>query len=116
MKVILQKGSKSNLSTLVVFLAKDKKSGKASGGKLSAELAKLLENAASEAKFTGGSKETVFYRECNADGYKNVLFVGLGSDADSEALRVAGAVVYGALKAQKVTSAGVLGDSLLKNF
>jgi leucyl aminopeptidase len=114
MKVVLQKGPQTNLSTLVLLFAKDKKSGKPSGGKLGALVQKLVDNAVADAAFTGGAKESVFYRECNADGYKNVLLVGLGESPDTESLRVAGAVVLNGLKAHKLTSAGIAGEAILK--
>jgi leucyl aminopeptidase len=118
MKVVLQKGTQKTLSTLVVFFAKDKKSGKPSGIKVSADLQKLVDAAAADAGFSGDKKESVFYRDHGVDGYKNTLLVGLGDRAalELESLRVAGAIALGALKNHKITSAGVLGDSILKNF
>ena len=114
MKIVLQKLPKTDLSTLVVFFAK--KQGRSTGAKLSPDLQKLADAAIADAAFTGAAKESVFYRDCGVQGYKNILLVGLGETVDAEALRVAAAVTYGALKNHKIVTAGVLGDSLLKNF
>ena len=116
MKMILQKAPQTDLSTLVVFFAKDKKSGKPTGTKVSPEIQKLLETAIADAGFSGSQKETVFFRSCMANGYKNLLFVGLGDSQkiDGEGLRVAAAIAFQAIKTQKLTSAGFAGDSLLK--
>jgi leucyl aminopeptidase len=117
MKVVLKKGPSTDVSTLVVFAAKEKKSGKASFAKLSAELTKLAEFAQADANFGGDKREQLFFRRCDVGGYTHVLFVGLGEigKLDAEAVRVAGSVVFGALKAHKVTSAAILGDSLFKH-
>lgn len=117
MKIILRKGPQRDLSTLVVFAAKDSKSGKPHLSKLPSDLSKLVEFAESDAQFSGDRKESVFFRRANVDGYTNVLFVGLGDSGklDGESFRVAGAVLLGALKSHKVTSAGILAESVLKN-
>jgi len=116
MKVVLQKGPKTDLQTLVVFCAKDKKSGKPVSGKLSPEMSKLVASAHADASFNGDKKEGVFFRQCNVDGYKNILLMGLGDPAqvDGESLRVAGSLCYSALKAHKQTSAGVMAESFTK--
>jgi len=118
MKVLLQKGAGSGLSTLVVFFTKDKKSSKPIGAKLAPELQKLVDSAAADTGFSADRKESLFYRACNVNGYANVLLVGLGdsSDLTTESLRVAGAIALNTLKANKITSAGVAADSLLKYF
>lgn len=113
MKVSLKKAAGSgNAGTLVVFASKGPK------GPVSAKLAKgiqsLLDAAHSEASFNGDKKESLFFRHANAEGFTNVLFVGLGNDVDAESFRVAAATAFGSLKAHKVTSAAVLGDSVLK--
>lgn len=118
MKVALKKGSAANLSTLVVFAAKNKKDNKAAFSKFSPGIQKLGEFAQSDSGFSGDKKETCFFRRADVDNYTNVLFVGLGetSQLNSESLRVAAATAYGTLKSQKVTSVAVLGDSALKFF
>lgn len=117
MKVVLKKGPASELSTLVLLAAKDPKSGKVVLPKLSAEMSQLAAYATSDSNFSGDKKEQVFFRRCNVDGYTNVLFVGLGPVASlsPESFRVAGAYVYNALKANKISSAGLMADSLLKS-
>lgn len=115
MKVSLQKGTPTGLSTLVVFAAKDK-NGKPHTVKLSSELQQLFEFAQTDASFSGDRKEALFFRRCNIDGFTNVLFVGLGSNPDAESIRVAAATTYTSLKANKVVSAGVLGDSLVRQL
>jgi len=117
MKVILKKGPQSELSTLVVCFTKDKKSGKPSGPKVGSDLQKLVDSAVTDTSFSGDRKESVFYRAANIAGHTNVLLMGLGDAAklDNECFRVVGALVFQALKAHKVTSAGVMADSLLKN-
>jgi leucyl aminopeptidase len=113
MKVSLKKAAGSgNAGTLVVFASKGPK-GPATA-KLAKGLQSLLEAAQSEASFNGDKKESLFFRHANAEGYTNVLFVGLGDDVDAESFRVAAATAYGSLKAHKVTSVAVLGDSVLK--
>ncbi len=116
MKVILKKGLKADHSTLVVFFANDKKSGKPVSTKISANLQKLVDAAMADANFSGGKKESVFFRACSTDGYNNVLLMGLGDSTglNLETFRVAGALTLNALKANKVTSAAVLGESLTK--
>jgi len=116
MKVSLKKGTQAGLSTLVVFAAKDKKSGKPSTAKLSPGLQGLFAAAQSDASFSGERKESIFFRSSNVDGYTNVLFVGLGSAPDAESVRVAAAIAYNSLKVHRVTSAGVLGDSLVRQI
>jgi leucyl aminopeptidase len=111
MKVVLKKGLKSDLNTLVVLVTK--KSGKPVFGKLPADVQKWADRAADEASFTGDKKESIFFRHAEVAGFTNLLLVGVG-EASREALRVAGSVVLGALKNHKVTSAGVSGDSFMK--
>ena len=120
MKVVLQKGvspgQSTGLSTLVVLTAKDLKTGKIAPAKLSPALNKLLGFAQDDASFCGDKKEQLFFRRAGIDGFDHVLFVGLGDSTklNAESFRVAGAIVFGALKAHKVTSAGLLAESLLK--
>lgn len=118
MKVILQKGPQTSLSTLVVFCAKDGKSSKPVSGKLSTGVQQLVTAAVSDTGFGGDKKESVFFRACDVDGYKNILLMGLGETLklDNEGLRVAGAITYSALKNHKITSAGLLGESIFKFF
>lgn len=114
MKIILQKSPQKDLSTLVVFFTKDAKSGKPSGGKAGKDVQPLVESAVEDGAFSGDAKESVFFRNANVAEYKNVLLLGLGDakSVDGEALRVAAATALSALKSNKVTSAGVLGESL----
>lgn len=116
MKVVLKKGLSSDLSTLVLFLAKDKKSAKPASTKVSAGLQGLVDSATADAGFSGDKRESVFFRACNVDGYKNVMLMGLGEaqKITPESLRSTAAVTFGALKNHKVTSVAVNGDSLLK--
>jgi len=113
MKLLLKKGLKTDLNTLVVFATKDKKSGKANFGKIPADVQKWAKAAQDDAQFSGDKKETLFFRHADAGGYTNVLFVGIG-EPGREALRVAGCMTYGALKAHKVTSAAIFGDTVTK--
>jgi leucyl aminopeptidase len=111
MKVVLKKGLKADLNTLVVLATK--KSGKPVFGKLPADVQKWAERAESEGSFSGDKKESIFFRHAEVPGFTNLLFVGVG-EASRESLRVAGSVVLGALKNHKVTSAGVFGDGFTK--
>ncbi len=115
MKVSLKKGTASGLSTLVIFAAKDK-NGNALTSKLSPSLQNLFQMAQKDASFVGAAKESVFFRGQDADGYTNVLFVGLGAAPNAESIRVAASVVFNSLKGHKVTTAAVLGDSLVKQI
>ena len=118
MKMNLSKSGKGDVSTLVVLAAKDSKSSKPVSGKLSAGVLKLLDSAQTDGGFSGDKKESLFFRAANVDGFKNILFVGLG-DAKTltgESLRNTGATIFNALKGNKVTSAGISADSFLKLF
>lgn len=111
-RVVLRKSTET--STLVVYASKGKKSGTPSTAKLGPGIQKLLEVAHKDGAFHGDKKEALFFRHCKADGHENVLFIGLGEKPTAECFRVAAAVTLAALKAHKVTSAGVLGDSIIK--
>lgn len=117
MNVILKKGLQTDLSTLVVFAAKDGKTGEPVTCKLGSGIASVLDSAKQDFGFKGDRKETVFFRRAEADGYRHVVLIGLGETGklNGESYRVAGAMVYGALKSHKVTSAGVHGESLFKH-
>lgn len=101
-------------STYVVFVASGNEKNKLSLPKLDAEIAKLISSAANDEAFSGKRKETVFFRQANVGGYAHVLAVGLGSGKSGEDARVAGAAAYQALKGQKVVSADLDLDSVLK--
>ena len=113
MKVVLKKGLETGLNTLVVLALKDKKSGKANFGKLPTDLAKWTKLAETDAQFSGDRKESILYRHAGVLGYTNVLLVGIGQ-AEAEALRTAGAMIFGALKNHKIYSAAIFGDTVLK--
>lgn len=115
LKIQLGKYSSGGAQTLVVFATKDK-SGKPSTPKLSPAIAKLLSAATESHVFSGERKETTFFREANADGFKHVLFVGLGASAnlEPESLRLASAYVVGSLRANKVATAALWLDSAAK--
>ncbi|HMN69909.1 MAG TPA: leucyl aminopeptidase family protein, partial [Bdellovibrionales bacterium] len=115
LNLTLKKGLQSDASTLVVYAAKDKKSGKPVSAKLAPGLQSLLDSAHKDVSFSGDKKESLFFRRVDVEGYTNVLLVGLGVQPDGENLRVAGATTVGALKAHKLTSATLFGDSLLKS-
>lgn len=113
MKIVLKKGLQSDFGTLVVYATKTGKGGKANFGKLPKELLDLAKNAETDGQFTGGKKETVFYRCANVLGYDHVLFVGVG-EPGREAIRVAASVTHSALKGRKIKTAAVFGDGLTK--
>ncbi len=113
MRIVLKKGLPSDLSTLVVYATKTGKSGKPNFGKLPKELLDLVKNAETEGQFSGGKKETVFYRCANVLGFSHVLFVGVG-EPGREAIRVAASVTHSSLKGRKIKSAAVYGDGLVK--
>ena len=116
MKMTLSKTTKAQPNTLVLFAAKDKKSGQPAFAKVGADLQKVINNASEDAQFTGDKRESVFYRRAGLGESANVLVVGLGEigSLNNESLRTAGAVAYHALKAHRVTSAALHGDSFLK--
>jgi leucyl aminopeptidase len=116
MKVILRKGLQSDLSTLVVFLGKDKKSGKPVTAKVSAPIQGLIDSAIAETGFSGDRKESVFFRDSNIDGYKHILLMGVGDSQkiSNETLRIAAGVTFTAIKSHKLTSVAIHGDSVLK--
>jgi leucyl aminopeptidase len=69
-------------------------------------LTRLAEN-----KFFEGKKgESYCLREANIDGFRHILFVGLGDEKkiNAENLRRAGASAYKAAKSQKASTAGLL--------
>ncbi len=113
MKVLLKKGLKADLNTLVVYATKTGKTGKPNFGKVPKELLHWTQAAEADAQFTGDKKESIFFRQANVLGYTNVLFVGIG-EPGREALRTAGAMTYGALKNHKITSVGIFGDTVTK--
>lgn len=117
MKVVLKKAPQADLSTVVVFVAKDGKTGKRAAAKIDADLIKIVDSAGEDFGFSGDSKETLFFRRAEVAGFKHVALVGLGDARrlNGEAFRVAGAVAYGLLSAHKVVTAGIHGDSFLKH-
>jgi leucyl aminopeptidase len=117
MKVVLKKGLQADLSTLVVFAAKDSKSGKPSTSKLNSELSQIVEYAQQDFGFSGDRKESLFFRRAEADGFTHVALVGLGdaSKLDAESFRIAGSTAYSILKSHKITSAALHGDSAFKH-
>lgn len=116
MKVISKKLSQSNIQTLVVFASKDETAKKASAGKLTAPIQKLLDQANKEQTFSGDKKETLMFRNAGTEDVENILFVGLGASKKltAENLRVAAAVAYHACKSNKTSSAGILVDSFAR--
>jgi len=118
MKVHLKKSPQAGLNTLVVYAVKDRKTGKPSAPKLSADLQRVFEFAQLDFHFSGDKKESAFFRRCDVDGYVNVLFIGIGEMGaiTLEDARIAGAVTLAALENHKVTSAGAWGESLMKPF
>jgi leucyl aminopeptidase len=109
--------SATKAQTLVLFAANDDKKlfcdTKGAGVEKAQE---LLQRAFEENRFKGNSKETVFFRSCDADGFQHVLAVGVGPRAKSndEAIRVASCVAIKALTGEKVKSAAVAVQTLRK--
>jgi leucyl aminopeptidase len=66
----------------------------------------LIDRAQKEKRFKGAAKESVFFRACDVEGFKNLLVVGLGNKKNlgEEALRVGGAIAVKALAKEKITS------------
>ncbi len=116
MKIALKKATKAEHSTLVVYIAKDQKSGPIVPSHLTAGLADLLKTASADIGFVGDKKEAAFFRACDVDGYKNVLLMGLGDSTkvEPESLRTVAAMTLGSLRGHKVSSAAVMGESLLQ--
>lgn len=116
LEIVAAKGLKSDHSTLIVYFAKDTKTTKPVSIKLSEGLQNLLQTAIRDMSFSGDKKESVFFRACNVDGYKNILFMGLGpvQKINNESFRHSAALSLTALKSQKVISVGVWGESLYK--
>lgn len=130
MKLEIKKSSLEglNVDTLIVFVSKRANGGgkktksdpkNATTRKAFAEgvtrgiLAKL-DAAAEHGALSGAANETVFFREANLSGARNLLAVGLGDSKafDHESLRQAAASALTALKAQKSRTAAVALDSL----
>jgi leucyl aminopeptidase len=101
--------------TLVLFVTKGDKET-LHLPKVSAAIGELLQSACKEGAFTGKRKESIFFRSARADGFENILAIGMGPGKSHsvENARVAGAATYHALKAQKVAHANLDVDSLLK--
>jgi len=116
MKISLKKGLVTDHSTLVVYFAKDKKTGKPVSIKISQDLQNLVDTAVADTGFTGDKKESAFFRACNVDGYKNVLLMGLGAleNIEAETFRVTAALTLATLRANKVVTVAVWADSFTK--
>ncbi|MGE0762838.1 MAG: leucyl aminopeptidase [Bdellovibrionales bacterium] len=118
MKVTLRKSATkpADNQTLVFFVSAFDNSKKLSMPKLDKAVAQLLQSASEDEAFSGKRKESVFFRQTNAAGYKHLLAVGLGDgrNLSAEDARVAVAVAMKALSAQKVSRAILDLDSLLK--
>lgn len=110
MELSIKKLSSSQAQTLVLFVAKGDKPKD-----LSPKTKALLDQSYSEQTFGGDKRETILYRG-GGDNGENILFVGLGEakKVDPEHIRVTAAVTWGALKASKTSSAGLLLDGLTK--
>lgn len=88
------------------------------GAKLSHnELAKALGESIEDKSITGKHLETVVFRDKNYKGFRHVIVVGLGKDADldHEAVRQVAAQVHDAVKSAGVKEAAVHFDGLVAN-
>ncbi|HAG91965.1 MAG TPA: leucyl aminopeptidase [Bdellovibrionales bacterium] len=114
-KVLVSVSKKSSKgSTLVVFVSKSTGKNSLSHPKLSKDIADILKKAQSDEIFTGGKKETLFFRGANVDGFDHLLLVGLGDSkgVTGDALRCAAAITLGKIKAEKVSQFEVLAASV----
>ncbi len=110
---LIQKSLKNLSGTVLVTFSrstKDKKVNIAHG-----ELNSRLQEAVKSQHITGKLGETQVYREIQFSGFRHVVLVGLGSDADMthESLRVAAAAVCEAVKALQTDEAFIDFDSIL---
>ncbi len=125
MKIQFQISPKENeVQTLVVFTYKgsaskvtkkdknEKKDVKATLGKVSDGVKGL---AHENPVVTGSFRETIYFRNAKIDGFKDVLFIGLGDKAkiDSESLRQAAAEVVKSLTVHKSKSGSISLASLV---
>lgn len=81
------------------------------------ELGKRLASAIADGEIKGKHLEHVLYRGLEFDGFRNVLVIGLGADADfgHEQARQVGACINDALKAGQLQEAAVHVDGLTTN-
>jgi leucyl aminopeptidase len=102
--------SSASAQTLILFATQDdKKLGLDVKGAGCDRAAELVVRAHKDGRFKGAAKETVFFRACDADGFENVLVVGLGkkNKVTEESLRVASAVAAKILAREKTKTATV---------
>lgn len=78
------------------------------------ETKSLIKKYFDKEAFKAGKGETLFLRGAEADGFENVLLVGLGlnKEVNLETIRVAMAKAYRALRAEKQKAAGICMSSL----
>lgn len=116
MKIGLLKGElkAKQDQTLVVFLSQfDQKKGPQLN-KHHRGVAEFLKDVWKIQKITGGKKEFTLFRNASILGFSNVAVVGLGKDIDAEAARVAGAVAYQGIKANRINNSQWNLEGLLK--
>ena len=100
--------------TLVVFLSQfDQKKGPQLN-KHHRGVAEFLKNTWKSQKITGGKKEFTLFRNASILGFTNVAVVGLGKEVNAEAARVAGAVAYQGVKANRIANSQWNLEGLLK--
>jgi leucyl aminopeptidase len=126
MKIQFQVAPKENSAqTLVVFTYKgseqkvsknEKKETEKKAKPVFGKVSDAVKNLASTSgDVTGAYKESVFFRSANLDGFKDVMYVGLGdkSKTDAESLRQIAAEIVKALTGHKSKSGAISLASLI---
>jgi leucyl aminopeptidase len=104
----------SKSTTLVIFTSQSKTKSKTQIKSSHKDLLKKYESSVSEKVITGKAHECILFRDAQVGGFKNLLFVGLGDDAQmtSETLREVGSTVHDFLKGHQLKDAFIHFDDL----
>lgn len=113
MKIQVKKNSQAPYSSTLVYFATHtpavgkNKNFTAHISGVPKEALALIKDDLDNKAFQGKEKETLFYRNCNVLGYKNMLIVGMGekSKFNGDTHRTMTAVALKCLKVNKVTDA-----------
>ena len=116
LEIHFSKSSSAKFNSTLVVLAQGGKNSK-NPPKVSTsdnDVKDLVRAAASENAFHGKANETLFFRNAELENHSHLLLVGLDEKTSAEALRVAGATAFKALKKEKVLAADFDAESITK--
>lgn len=109
------KKSSNSPNTLVLFVRKSGNKTESIGS--TKEISSLIDTAMSEGITFGDLKKGLFLRGVTPAPYFNLLFIGLDEKfKDLEDVRKVAATIHGCLKANKIKTAAVVFEGLVKGF